>query len=166
MERRPSLGGIIMKKTYVVDLTEDERQQLLTLVRKGQARARTLRRAHSLLLAHEGLTDEHIASTLHVGRSTVERTRKKFVEGGLGWALNERRRPGQPRKLDGKQEALLVALACSDPPEGRTRWTLRLMAGTLVELGVVEEISYETVRRVLKKTTRNPGRRSTGASPR
>lgn len=155
-----------MKKTYIVDLTEPERRELLELVGKGSARARKLRRAHLLLLADDGLTDETIADTLHLGRSTVERTRKKFVEGGLQRALNDRRRPGQPRKLNGKQEAVLVAVACSDPPEGRTRWTLRLLAGRLVELGVVEEISHETVRRTLKKTTRNPGRRSTGASRR
>ncbi|KPK78665.1 MAG: transposase [Gemmatimonas sp. SM23_52] len=155
-----------MNKTYVVELTQRERAQLLDLLRKGKARARKLRRAHILLLAHDGQTDETIARTLHLGRSTVERTRRKCVEGGLEWALNDRHRPGQPRKLDGKQEAVLVALACSDPPQGRTRWTLRLLAGRLVELGVVEEISHETVRRVLKKTTRNPGRRSTGASPR
>lgn len=155
-----------MNKTYVVDLTQEEQAQLLRLVRKGKARARKLRRAHILLLAHDGLTDEAIAATLHAGRSTVERTRKKFVEGGLEWALTDRHRPGQPRKLGGKQEAFLVALACSDPPQGRGRWTLRLLAGQLVELGVVEDISHETVRRVLKKTIRNPGRRSTGAFPR
>lgn len=155
-----------MKKTYIVELAEQERRKLLELVRKGSARARKLRRAHLLLLAHDGLTDEAIAETLHLGRSTVERTRKKFVEGGLERALHDRRRPGQPRKLNGKQEAVLVAVACSDPPEGRTRWTLRLLAGRLVELGVVEEISHETVRRALKKTTPNPGRRSTGASRR
>lgn len=155
-----------MKKTYVVDLKEQERAQLLDLFRRGRARARKLRRAHILLLADEGETDEAIARTVHAGRSTVERTRKRFVEGGLDRALHDRPRPGQPRKLNGKQEAVLVALACSEPPEDRTRWTLRLLAGRLVELGVVEEISHETVRRVLKKTTRNPGRRSTGASPR
>jgi transposase len=155
-----------MNKTYVVELTQRERGELLELVRKGSARARQLRRAHILLLAHEGQIDEAIARSVHAGRSTVERTRRRFVEGGLERALHDRRRPGQPRKLDGKQEAVLVALACSGPPEGRTRWTLRLLAGRLVELGVVEEISHETVRRVLKKTTRNPGRRSTGASRR
>lgn len=154
-----------MHKTYVVELAPEERGQLLQLVRRGRDRARKLRRAHVLLLAHDGLTDEAIACTLHLGRSTVERTRKKFVEGGLEWALHDRRRPGQPPRLGGKQEAFLVALACSDPPQGRTRWTLRLLADRLVELGVVEEISHETVRRVLKKTTRNPGRRSTGAFP-
>lgn len=155
-----------MHKTYVVDLTEEERSQLLGLLKKGKTGARKLRRARTLLLADQGRTDEAIASTLHIGTSTVERTRKKFVEEGLERALKDRPRPGQPPRLDGKQEAFLVALACSDPPEGRTRWTLRLLADRLVELGVVEEISHETVRRTLKKTTRNPGRRSTGASPR
>lgn len=155
-----------MNKTYIVDLTGEERKQLMALLRKGKTGARKLRRVRTLLLADEGATDEAIASTLHIGRSTVERTRKKFVEEGLASALQDRPRPGQPPRLDGKQKAFLVALACSDPPEGRTRWTLRLLADRLVELGVVEEISHETVRRTLKKTTRNPGRRSTGASPR
>lgn len=155
-----------MNKTYVVELSKEERAQVRDLLRRGKAPARKLRRAHSLVLADKGLTDEKIASTLEVGRSTVERTRKKFVEKGLEWALEERDRPGQPRKMDGKQEAFLVALACSDPPKGRSRWTLRLLAGRIMELGVVEEISHETVRRALKQTTRSPGRRSTGASQR
>lgn len=155
-----------MKKMYVVKLSEVERRRLLDLLRRGRASARKLRRAHTLLLAHEGLNDERIAETLHMGRSTVERTRKKHTEGGLERALNERPRPGQPRKLDGKQEAFLVALACSDPPEGRLRWTMQLLADELVELEIVDEISDETVRRTLKKTIRNPGRRSSGASRR
>lgn len=154
-----------MNKTYIVELTGEERRQLMGLLKKGKTGARKLRRVRTLLLADEGATDEVIATTLHIGRSTVERTRKKFVEEGLAAALEDRPRPGQPPRLDGKQKAFLVALACSDPPEGRTRWTLRLLADRLVELGVVEEISHETVRRTLKKTTRNPGRRSTGASP-
>lgn len=90
---------------------------------------------------------------LGVGLSTVERTRKRFVEGGLEHALTDLPRPGKARKVDGKQEALLVALACSDPPEGRERWTMQLLAGRLVELGVVDSISDETVRVMLKKTT-------------
>lgn len=155
-----------MNKTYVIELTDEESDALLAVVGKGKAGARKIRRARTLLLADEGLTDEAIASTLHMGLSTVHRTRKRFVQEGLEAALNDRPRPGQPRRLDGKQEAFLVAMACSDPPEGRTRWTLRLLADRLVELDVVDEISHETVRRVLKKTTRNPGRRSTGASPR
>ncbi len=155
-----------MKKMYLVQLSEGERRRLLDLLRRGRAPARQLRRAHTLLLAHEGLSDERIAETLHMGRSTVERTRKKYAEGGLERALNERPRPGQPRRLGGKQEAFLVALACSQAPEGRARWTMQLLADRLVELEVVDEISDETVRRTLKKTTRSPGRRSSGASRR
>ena len=153
-----------MEKRYVVDLSETERSALLGRIKAGRSGARQLNRAHILLLADEGHPDVEIAAALHVGRSTVERTRRRFVEGGVERALTERPRPGGMRKLDGKQEAFLVALACSDPPQGRTRWTLRLLADRLVELDVVERISYETVRRTLKKTTPNRGRRSTGAS--
>jgi transposase len=96
----------------------------------------------------------------------VERTRQRFVEEELEAALSERPRPGQPRKLNGKKEALLVALACSDPPKGHQKWTMQLLADRLVELKVVDSIADETVRRVLKKTMSNPGRRSNGASRR
>lgn len=142
-----------MAKRYIVKLTEEERATLFALIKKGKAPARKITRAHILLQADEGKTDAVIASALHVGISTVERTRKRFVVGNLEYALNERQRPGAKRKLDGKQEAFLIALACSDAPEGRERWTMQLLAGRLVELGVVETISQETVRRVLKKVT-------------
>ncbi|UCC83798.1 MAG: helix-turn-helix domain-containing protein [Gemmatimonadota bacterium] len=123
-------------------------------MREGRASARELRRAHILLLADEGLSDRRIAETLDLGRSTVERTRKKHAEGGLERALNERPRSGRPRKLDGRQEAFLVELASSDPPPGQVRWTMQLLADTLVELEIVDEISDETVRRTLRgKTT-------------
>lgn len=145
------------EKRYIVDLTEEEKKQLHQIIKKGKASARKITRAHILLLAHEGETDANIAKALHLGRCTVERTRKRFVEGGIEWALNERPRPGGRRKLDGKQEAFLVALACSSPLEGRTCWTMQLLADKLVELGVVEAISDETVRRVLKKTIQSPG---------
>jgi transposase len=104
-----------------------------------------------LLLADEGRTDEEVAEALLTSVSTVERTRKRFVEGGIDQALNESPRPGGKRKLTGKQEAYLVALACSDPPEGKKRWSMQLLADRLVELEIVEEISDETVRRTLKK---------------
>jgi len=97
--------------------------------------------------------------------ATVYRTRRRFVEEGLE-ALNERPRPGQPRKLTGKAEAHLIAVACSDPPEGHTHWTMRLLAGKVVELGFAESVSPETVRQTLKKTNLSPGRRSNGAFPR
>ena len=145
-----------MAKVYVVDLTPEEREELLGLLKGGQARVRKTNRARILLLAEEGRTDEEVAQALLTSVSTVERTRKRFVEGvegGLERALNESPRPGGKRKLDGHQEAYLVALACSDPPEGKKRWSMQLLADRLVEVGMVEEISDETVRRTLKKGT-------------
>jgi transposase len=146
-----------MKKVYVVDLTKEEKAKLLEVVGKGEARARKMNRAHILLLADEARTDKDIAEALHTSPSTVERTRRRFVEGGLEHALNESPRPGGRRKLDGHQEAYLVALACSDPPEGKKRWSMQLLAHRLVELEIVEEISDETVRRTLKKGTLSRG---------
>jgi transposase len=146
-----------MKKVYAVDLTPEEREELLGLLRGGQARVRKTNRARILLLAHEGRTDEEVAEALLTSVSTVERTRKRFVEGGLERALNESPRPGGKRKLTGKQEAYLVALACSDPPEGKKRWSMQLLADRLVELEIVEKISDETVRRTLKKGTLSRG---------
>src|SRR5829696_4421448 len=149
--RGENAGGIDVKKVYVVDLTKEEKSELLKLVGKGEVRARKMNRAHILLLADEDRTDKDIAKALHTSPSTVERTRRRLVEGGLEHALNESPRPGGRRKLTGKQEAYLVALACSDPPEGKKRWSMQLLADRLVELGIVEEISDETVRRRLKK---------------
>lgn len=142
-----------MAKRYVVTLTADERTHLLALTKKGKVAARKLARAHILLQADAGAMDVAIAAALHVGIATVERVRKRFVEEGLEAALCERRRPGAQRKLDGKQAAFLIALACSPPPQGRTCWTMQLLAHRLVELRVVEAISDEPVRRTLKKTS-------------
>lgn len=146
-----------MRKKYIVALSDAERAQLRTLIRKGTASARTIARAHVLLLADEGHTDAHIAASVHVGTTTVERLRKRYVEAGLTAALAERPRPGSQPKLDGKQAALLVALACSEPPEQRPRWTMQLLADRLVAIGAVDAISDETVRRVLKKTSSSRG---------
>jgi transposase len=140
-----------MRKVYVVDLSEEEKTDLKSLTKKGKTSARKLKRAHVLLLANQGETDKQIAKALGVGTSTVERIRKRFVQGGLEDALNERPRPGGERKLDGKQEAYLLALASSDPPEGKKRWTMQLLADRLVELKVVDSLSDETVRRTLKR---------------
>lgn len=140
-----------MRKLYLVKLFAQERTQLQTLLRGGKIAARTLNRAHVLLLADEGKIDLEIAAALHIGASTVERTRKRFVEGGLDAALYEKPRVGHAPKLNDKQQAYLIALACSDPPEGRVRWTVRLLASRLVELGVTDAISRESVRRTLKK---------------
>ena len=140
-------------KIYIVKLSREERQVLLDLTRKGEIKARKMKRAMILLKADEGLTDPEIMAAVNVSRPTVERIRKRFVEGGLEKALNEDPRPGQRRKLDGRGEAHLIALACSDPPAGHETWTLRLLGGKLVELRVVESISHETVRQTLKKTS-------------
>ena len=140
------------KKIYIVDLTEEERTQLLEFIKSGKQSARKLNRARILLLADEGKADGEIAEALHTGTATVQRTRQRFVEGNLEGALNERPRPGGQKKLDEKGEAILETLAHSQPPEGRKRWTLQLVADRLVELKVVDSISYETVRQELKKS--------------
>ncbi len=145
------------KKLYIVNLTDDERQELLDLVRKGRASARKLSRAHILLQAHDGATDAAIAASLHVGRATVERIRKRFVEGNLARALNEDHRAGREPMLDDKQAAWLIATSCSAPPEGRDRWTMQLLADEMVRIKQVESISDETVRRMLKKTSSSRG---------
>jgi transposase len=146
-----------MPKKYVVDLSAEERAELQGLLNKGKLAVRKLKRAQILLLADEDRSDEAIAAALHVGTATVARTRERFVSGGLALALNERPRPGGQPKLTPGQQAHLVALACSAPPRGRRHWTLQLLADRLVELGVVESIADETVRRVLKKGAANPG---------
>jgi len=151
------------KKQYVVNLTEEERQHINELLRKGTTAARTLARAHILRLADEGKSDAEIVEALGVGLSTVERTRKKYVEVGLNQALKERPRPGVKPKLDDKGEAYLIALTCSTPPDNQVKWTMQLLADRLVEVGIVGEISDETVRRTLKKTGSSPGRSTTGA---
>ena len=139
-------------KKYVVKLEPAEREQLLELTRKGEISARKMKRAQILLKADEGWTDQDIIGALNTSRSTVERTRKRFVEGGLDKALNEDPRPGQRLKMDGKAQAHLVALACSEAPGGRAHWPLRLLADKLVVLDLVESISHEAVRQALKKT--------------
>ena len=148
---------------YPVPLNEEERNWLLTFINKGDCGARKLKRAHMLLLADKGKSDRQIAEALHTSLQTVGNIRKKYAEGGLEAALNDRPRPGGERKLSVKGEATLIALACSDPPEGRVDWTMQLLADKLVELQVVESISDETVRRALKKTSLNRGRKSSGA---
>jgi transposase len=142
-----------MRKLYRVTLTSDERETIRDLLNRGTTSARVLRRAHILLHADEGRTDEEIVAVLHVARATVERIRQRFVAGNLERALREDPRPGGQRKLDTKQEAYVLATACSAPPDGKRRWTLQLLADRLVEMQIVEHISDETVRRTLKKTS-------------
>jgi transposase len=141
------------RKKYLINLSADEQWQLTELTRKGSLKARQFKRAMILLKANEGMMDAQIMAAINVSRPCVERIRKRFVEGGLERALNEDPRPGQRRKLDGRGEAQLIATACSQAPEGHDHWTVRLLAGRLVELGVVENISHETVRLTLKKMT-------------
>lgn len=149
-------------KRYVVDLEPEERDALLKLIRQGEAKARRLNRARILLKADEGLSDEQIAAMLDTGSATVGRVRQRFVEEGMEAALCERPRRGQRLKLSGRDEAHLVAVACSAAPDGQARWSLRLLADKVVELGLVESLSHETVRQVLKKTSLNLGRANSG----
>src|ERR671934_347913 len=150
-------------KRWVVDLTEDERAQLEALTRRGTAPVRKVAHARVLLLAAEGDTDDQIAVKTGRSRSLVERTRKRFVLSGLHAALWDKPRPGGVPKLDERGRATLIALACANPPEGRTCWTMQLLANELVVRQVVPSISDETVRRELKKTVSSRGFRSTGA---
>ena len=138
---------------YKVELNESERTQLKEIANRGETSARKVKRALVLLKADEGLTDRDIASGLLISASTVGRVRRRFVNEGLQSALNERPRPGQKRKLDGRQEAHLVAIACSDAPQGHTHWTLQLLADKVVAMGFTESICLETVRQTLKKRT-------------
>lgn len=142
----------IWQKNILWIINEAELSHLQSLTKTGKHKARTITRANILLMASESYPDNAIDSTLRVNVSTVERTREKFVVGGLEYALEDRPHPPKPRKLDGKQEAFLVATACSTAPEGRTRWTMQLLAEQLVNLGIVDSISDETVRQTLKKT--------------
>jgi transposase len=140
-----------------LELTETERQQLQELVRKGENKARVLTRARLLLLSDQGWNDQQVADALQIGHATVERIRRRAVRESIQAALVDRPRPGSERKLNAKQEAQLVAIACSDPPPGRKRWTIRLLVEEVMKQGVVDTISFETVRRVVKKTMSDPG---------
>jgi len=151
---------------YRVKLTESERAQLLDMARRGKSSARKVKRAMILCKADDALGDQQIAEAVLVGASTVGRVRKRFAQEGLESALSERPRPGQSRKLDGKQEAHLVAIACSKAPPGHTHWTLQLLADKVVELEFADSIALETVRQMFKKTNSNPGRKHSGASRR
>lgn len=149
-------------KKYRVKLTEDERSCLKQLISKGKASARKIIHANVLIHADEAvagsLKDKDIAKAIHISRLTVERVRKRFVEEGLESALNPKvQKRRRAKKLDGKGEAFLVATACSTAPEGYKDWTLNLLADRLVECEIVDSISGETVRQVLKKTNLSPG---------
>jgi len=142
-----------MNKKYIVDLQEEERATLQRIIRSGKHSARKIRWAHALLKVDAGWKDEKIAEALDISLPTVQRIRQRFVEEGLDVALGAHSHKPRPylQKMDGEQEAKLIALACSPAPEGYKRWTLRLLAEKTVELQIVEQVSYQTVRRVLKK---------------
>jgi len=138
-------------KQFVVSLSEEERQQLKDMTRKGVISARVLTRAHVLLLTDQQLEDRDVAGRLSINRITVANLRRKYVEGGLQAALYEKERPKQAPKLNPKQTAILIAETCSAAPVGRDKWTMQLLADRMVILGIVDSISDETIRRTLKK---------------
>jgi hypothetical protein len=152
-----------MRLKYTVTLTADQRTQLQRLLTHGTAPARTLTHARVLLKADEAeggpaWTNAAIAAALEISDLTVTRVRRRFVQAGLESALHRKvQAQRKARKLDGVQEAHLIALACSEAPEGRSRWSLRLLAGKLVALGRVDEVSHETVRQVLKRGNSSRG---------
>jgi len=147
---------------YQVRLSEEERDLLERMIRRGQDSARVLCRARILLKANANVSETAIAEAVEVVPATVERIRRRFCEDGLSGALHDLPRPGAEPKLNGKQEAQVIALACSEPPEGREHWTLRLLADRIVELEFAETYSYEAVRRTLKKTRPSRGKRKNG----
>lgn len=145
-----------MNIRYKIELTADERHELNSLLAKGKTAARKLKRAQILLAADLGQADETIATNIGAGTATVYRIKRRFVEEGIDAALSEYLRPGAPRKLSGKEEALLVATACTKAPAGNSRWTLQLLADEMIELIDVESISTETIRRRLQEKDIKP----------
>src|SRR5258705_7288320 len=162
---RSSNKEVGMNVRYRVELSQAERCELTAMLSKGKRAARKLKRAQILLAADAGRGDEEIARTVAVGGSTVYRTKRRFVEGNLERALSEDPRPGAERKLTGKEEALLVATACANPPEGRARWTLELLADAMVKLTGHESLSGETVRRRLAENDLKPWRKDMWGIP-
>ena len=152
-------------KKYLVKLAPEERTQLESLTRRGTASVRKVKRALVLLAVDEGDKDEVIADKVGVSTGTIARIRQRFAEEGMEAALSERPRPGKAPLLGGPQEAHLLALACSPAPTGHAKWTVRLLADRLVQLDLVEAVSHQTIWRVLKRGTSNPGSASSGALP-
>lgn len=154
-----------MNIRYRVELSQAERDELNTMLKGGRHAARKLKRAQILLAADAGSSDEEIARVAAVGGSTVYRTKRRFAEGNLEYAMSELPRPGAERKLTGKEEALLVATACANPPAGRRRWTLELLADAMVKLIDHDSLSHETVRRRLAENHLKPWRRDMWCIP-
>ena len=153
-------------KRYTIQLSTEEREQLNRLVRSGKHAARVVTRARILIKIDEGWNVPQVATALDVAEGTVYRVKRRYAAEGLDGVVRDRVQANRFRKLDQKAEAHLIALACSDAPEGHDHWTLRLLADRMVELGLVESLSYETVRLRLKKTPSSRGGSSNGASPR
>lgn len=142
-----------MKKQYNIELSEEERTQLEKLTTRGTEKVRKVKRARVLLLADEGKKDQEIAERVGVSVGTVERIRKRYAQAGLEAAINEKPRSGRPIGISAQTRAKVTALACTKAPEGRSKWTLRLLADKVVELEYIDSISYQSVRNILKKTT-------------
>jgi len=153
-----------MKHPIAVTLSETDRASLYTFIHAGKANARTFTRAHILLKADEGWSDQQICAAFNVSRNTSIRVRQLYLEGGVEAVLHDKRQQRYRQALTGGQAAHLIALACTPAPDGHDHWTLRLLGGKAVELGFVESISPETIRQLLKKTNSNRGNTSSGAS--
>ena len=154
------------QEKFTVRLSAEDRSELERLIRSGRSSARVINRARILLKTDAGWSASQVASALDTSERTVFRTKRRYAEEGLDGVLHDRPQANRYRKLDDKGEAHLIALACSDAPEGHDHWTLRLLADQAVELGLVASLSHETVRLRLKKTSSNPGGNSSGAFPR
>ena len=158
--------AVMVRDKYAVRLEPDQKEELQHLIRVGKSSARVTARARILLKSDDGWAAPQVAEALDVALGTVYRIKQHFTEEGLERALRDRRQANRYRKLDDRGEAHLVALACSPAPEGHDHWTLRLLAGKVVELGLASSMSHEGVRKRLKKTLSSRGRRRNGASPR
>ena len=155
---------VMVREKYGVKLAPEERERLEGLVRSGKSPARVMARARILLKTGEGWKAPKVAEALDVSEGTVFRIKRRFAEEGLEGVLRDRPQPSRPWKLDERGEAHLIALACSPAPEGHDHWTLRLLAGKVVELGLAPSMSHEGVRKRLKKTLSSRGGRRSGAS--
>ena len=159
-------GGVMVRDKYAVRLAQEQREELQRLVRVGKNSARVTARARIIIKSADGWAAPQVAEALDVALSTVYRVKQRFAEEGLEKVLQDRPQANRPRKLDDRGEAHLIALACSPAPEGHARWTLRLLAGKVVELGLASSMSHEGIRKRLKKTLSSRGRRRSGAFPR
>ena len=154
------------KTIFVVNLTDEDRAYLNRLIRRGKTSARSLTRVRILLMADEGYSNKEIVEILKTTKPTIVQIKKRYSQEGLDSAINEKPRSGAPIKIDGTIEAQVTLIACSEPPEGRSSWTLQLIADKLVELEVIDSISAMSIQRTLKKVRPSHGRKSDGVSAR